>query len=176
MKNLIKTVTIPKTSGKKLIKDSKLFLYTDSDFVKYGASEKGEPMEEINVGVFELTKDSRFSDFLSKDNLITQEQIINYCENHKDLLTNWYTFFPFKSGDEVFVAYVLVDSVDSLHAYVYRFSNDYVWRAEIRHRFVVPQLKTSELSDLSLRNSDSLTLKKAIEICKENGLTVTKTY
>lgn len=175
MKNLIKTVTIPKTSGKKLIKDSKLFLYTDSDFVKYGASEKGEPMEEINVGVFELTKDSRFSDFLSKDNLITQEQIINYCENHKDLLTNWYTFFPFKSGDEVFVACVYVYS-GGLFVNVVRFSFDHVWSAAFRPRFVVPQLKTSELSDLSLRNSDSLTLKKAIEICKENGLTVTKTY
>lgn len=172
----LKTITIPKTSGKMLIKDSKLFSYIDSNFVEYGASEKGEPTEEMNVGVFELTKDGKFSDFLSKDNLMTQEQILYFIENHKELLSDCYTSFPFKSDDEVFVAFVRVFSSGSLNAGVYRFSHDDVWGAEYRYRFVVPQLKPSELSDLSPRNFDSLTLEKAIQICEENGLTVTKTY
>ena len=73
---------------------------------------------------------------------LTQPQIIHFVEKHKKWLrTDGYgTFFLFKVGEELFVAYVYFDGYGRLKVFVYRFSFDYVWYAGCGHRVVVPQL------------------------------------
>jgi len=175
---LIKTITIPNLKGTKIIANSKLFDWIDQDFKNWGANKKGKATEEMKVDVMEMKEKATFQQMMSPDSLLTQEQILYFIENHKDLISkNRYTFFPFKSGEKVFVADVYVHSVGSLAANVHRFSNDYVWPAESRYRFVVPQLNSKlPSSNDSLTLSSSDTLENAIKICKDAGLTVTKTY
>ena len=74
--------------------------------------------------------------------VLSQEQILYFVENNKDrLIDNYYAnLFFFKVKDEFFVAHVNVYSGGNLHARVYRFPYDFVWYAEYRFRFVVPQL------------------------------------
>lgn len=141
---LIQTINIPKLSSKKVIADSKLFYYIDSDFKNWKADEKGKATKAMKLDIFEMDKDAKFSEMMSPDNLLTQEQILHFVENHKDLLSNWSTFFPFKSNGEVFVAFVRVDSDEGPDVSVVRFSDDDVWDAEYRHRIVVPQLATEK--------------------------------
>jgi hypothetical protein len=74
--------------------------------------------------------------------VMTQSQIIQFVQKHRKWLrTDGYaTFFLFKVGDEFFVADVFFNDDGRLEVYVYRFSDDDVWRAEVRHRIVIPQL------------------------------------
>lgn len=134
------TIKIPALKGKKVIVDSKLFTYIDSDFKSYGANKPGKATKAMKLDVFEMDKDATFAQMMSPDNLLTQEQILYFVKNHKDLLRKdgYATFFPFKSGEEVFVAFVrvLVYNGGSLGVSMHRFSDGYAWRAEYRHRFV----------------------------------------
>lgn len=138
----IKTITIPPLSGKKVIKDSKIFSYIDPDFKRWGADKEGVETPEMKLDVMEMNKDTRFDEMMSTDNVLTQEQILYFLEHHKDILrqAGHATFFLFKSGEEFFVAYVLVYSGERPCVRVVRFSNDSVWRAEDRPRIVIPQL------------------------------------
>ena len=185
MKLLKKDLKIKATSGK-LIKDSDLFSYIDSDFKNWNLNEVKES-KEINISVYEMNKNSTFKDIFESistnlDSLaMTQGQIIEFCKNHKDELVKNYirNFFLFKNNDDFFVAYVNFDRDGSLDVIVYKFSYGYVWLAGRRRRVVVRNLELSTLdpSDpLTLRPSDTSELDKAIELCKANGLTVTKTY
>lgn len=173
---LIKTITIPKTKGDRVIADSKLFSYIDSDFKKWGADKPEGRTSAVKADVFEMTKDATFSEMFGTGPFLTQDQILWFVENKKDLLANdWYTFFPFKSGDEFFVAYVCVSSDGSLEAYVGRLSYDHVWHAEYRYRFVVPQLDSEtplEIDPLALMHSDAL--QKAIDLVKAEGYVIYK--
>ena len=143
----MKTITIPALKGERIIAEARdIFTgYIDSDFKDWDADEKGIESKEIKLDVFEPQKDFIFSDFFSEDNVMTQEQIIYFVENNKDLLSNFYTFFPFKSKGRFFVAGVYVFSADGLGVSVSRFSDDYVWVAGRRLRVVVPQLETKSL-------------------------------
>lgn len=169
----ITTIEIPALKGEGVIADSKLFYYIDSDFRNYGADKPGIATKKMKLDVFEMDKDATFAQMMSADNLLTQEQILYFIKNHKDLLrqNGYATFFPFKSGEEVFVAYVCVDGDGGLSVGVRRFSHDDVWSAEDRLRFVVPKLtpRTSESSP-----SDTLTLNSAIKMIKEAGYQVSK--
>ncbi len=138
----ITTVTIPALEGKKVIADSKLFSYVDPDFKKWGADKPSGLSKKMKLDVQEMDKDATFAQMMSPEHVLTQEQILYFVEYHKDLLRQdgYETFFPFKSGTEVFVADVIVLGDGRLRAGAYRLSNDYVWNAEYRHRFVVPQL------------------------------------
>lgn len=142
--NHIITIKIPALKGNKLVKDSKLFNWIDSDFVNYKASEKGKKTKAQNLDVLELTGDGTFKDiFTDPDKMVlTQEQILYFVENHKDKLRQYgyITFFLFKSYNNFFVARVYVRSRGRLDVHVSRFGFSGVWDAGYRSRVVVPQL------------------------------------
>lgn len=129
----------------------------DPDFVNWGTDVAGAATEEAPFEVFEMTKNGTFEQILDgfgvdrKKLCWEQDQIITFVENHKDLLhpDGWETFFlfsvKFEEGTEderekFFVAYVRRDDGGQHEARVYCLSHDYVWHAEYRHRFVIPQL------------------------------------
>lgn len=175
---ILHTIQLTKTTGKKVIAEaSDVFSYIDSDFRNWKTDKKGVKTADMNLSVCELTEDMTFAQMFTKpeDMSLSQEQIIQFCTEHKDKLKqDWYTFFLFKVDSEFFVAGVDVYSDGHLGVRVGQFSRDYVWGAERRRRVVLPQL-TLELSapdTLNLSLSD--TLQKAIEVCKENGYQVSK--
>lgn len=155
MKTLYKDIKIKATEGKKTIARSDLFSYIDSDFENYGTDKIGNPTEEINLAVLEMGKDATLAQIFSdKESMaLSQEQILDFCENHRDKLRQdgYATFFLFKVGEKFFVAYVYVRDDGRLWVCAGRLDDDDVWRAEHRHRVVVPQH--------ALKNSDSGTLK-----------------
>ncbi|MFA7702643.1 MAG: hypothetical protein WCX80_04300 [Patescibacteria group bacterium] len=122
--------------------------YIDSDFIKWELNSPGKATEATSVDVYEMIKDGNFSQlFLSLnadlDKLVmTQAQIIEFCEAHPDWLRQegYATFFLIKENEEYFVVHVRVYP-DGLHVLVGRFENDGVWRAGYVRRLVVPQLK-----------------------------------
>lgn len=154
---LITTITIPATKGLKTIARSDIFSYLDSDFENWGTDKKDEKKTKTTLEVREITKDATYAQMMSQDNVLTQEQILYFIENHKDLLRQdgYATFFPFKSGNDFFVACVRVRG-GGLEANVFRFSHDCVWHAGSRHR-VVQQL-TPSISEKTLDSSDTLPL------------------
>ncbi len=140
---------LDETDGKATIAKAKDAFpgWIDPDFKEYGCDVKSEPTKKAQVSVHEMIKDGTFAQIFNGmgDDLnslcLTQPQIIQFVEkHHKWLRTDGYaTFFLFKVGEEFFVADVGFH-VGRLEVYVRRFSNDFVWRAEDRHRIVVPQL------------------------------------
>ncbi len=173
MHKLIQTIEIPALKGTKVIADSKLFSWIDSNFKSWGADKKVKSTKTMKLDVCEMIEDATFAQIMSKDNLLTQEQILYFIENHKDLLRQDYysTFFPFKSGEEVFVARVVVGDGGGLEVGVGCFSDDFVWFAGCRRRFVVPQL-TPRTSEQTLIPFDALTL--AIAEVKKAGYIIYK--
>lgn len=144
------TLTLDATDGQEILAEAgDLFNgYLDSDFRNWKTNVKGNPTEAQNVQVHEMTKDGTFKQIyggLGTDLnalCLSQAQIIQFVKNHRKWLrTDGYgTFFLFKVGEEFFVAFVRVGSGGSLDASVNRFSGVDVWDAEVRRRFVVPQL------------------------------------
>jgi len=137
------------TSGEKIIAEAKdVFSYIDSDFKGWKADEKGSATEETAVGVYEMTEDATFAQMfgsLSPDInklCLTQEQIINFCQKHRQHLRKdgYGTFFLFKSNNRFFVAHVRFDSDDTLEVFVNGLGVDRVWNAGSRRRVVVPRL------------------------------------
>lgn len=165
---LIETVIIPATKGTKVITDSKLFSYIDSDFKKWGADKKEKKHSKTILEIREITEHSTFAQMMSPENILTQEQILYFVEHHKDKLRSggYATFFPFKSSNEVFVAGVDFLDGGSLHVDVRRFDDGRVWAAGRRRRVVVPQLalNTSASESLALRHSDTLVLPLELRI------------
>jgi len=149
-----KEIILKPTNGREMIGRAKSIFrgYIDSDFENYGCNVEGKPTTETPVQVYEMIKDGNFAQIFGGfgENLdrlcLSQEQIIDFITYNRDWLrTEGYgTFFLFKVGDEFFVAFVYVDSDGHLNVNVGRLSYDYVWYAECRHRFVIPQLTTLE--------------------------------
>lgn len=180
MKTLQQNIKIGKTKGKDTIADATNVFnnWIDPDFRNYGTNKESGDTKKEEFKVFEMDKDGTFKNiFINPDEMkMTQGQIIEFCKEHQGLLgqEGWSTFFLFKTGDEFFVAAVVVLS-DGLRVYVHRFSREFVWYGVYRHRMVVPQLATLESSE-SLSDFNDLSLEKAIEVCKQAGLTITRTY
>lgn len=172
------TITLEKTTGKKTIANAiNVFTsYIDSDFKNWGTDKKGEKTKEMNLAVCELTENMTFAQMFPKpeEMSLSQEQIVDFCVNHKDKLRQdgYATFFLFKVDSEFFVAIVHVLS-DGLNVHVRRLSLGHVWIAECRYRLVFPQL-TLENLDQTLSPSESLTLESAIKLVKESGYQVSK--
>lgn len=116
----------------------------------YSISEDGSKIENSSLKdgsvfcIYELTRQATFSEmfnFLDRDlNEIcfTRNQVIGFCENHKEhLLQTGSTFFLFKENNEFFVAKARVDS-DGLHFRIFNFSQVYIWKTENVHHLVVP--------------------------------------
>ncbi|MCX6714070.1 MAG: hypothetical protein NTV48_03145, partial [Candidatus Vogelbacteria bacterium] len=139
------------TTGKQVLAMMvKLFRgFLDPNFTNWGTNVPGKATAEALFEVWEMFKENGtlaqiFGGFgIDLDKLCwSQDQIITFVETHADLLhpEGWATFFLFRVGDEFFVAYVLRYGDGRLRANVDPLSNGYVWDAEHRFRFVVPQL------------------------------------
>ena len=144
-----KKISIAATSGKWTIaKAKKTFPGSpDSDFVNYGCDVAGEAKPATLTEVYEMTDDGDFNRIfggfgVNLDLLrFTKDQIIEFAETQSEWLRQegYGTLFLYKVGNEFFVASVYVHG-DGLSVYAGRFSYVSVWRAEYRHRVVVPQL------------------------------------
>lgn len=147
-------VPIDPTCGSETIAKAKETFpgFIDSNFVEWDIDKNGgaAATDAARVKVYEMNPEKRakatfaemFESLGEPDELVlTQGQIIGFCEQHRDLLRSdgCATFFLFRVGDESFVAHVRVDS-DGLRVYVDRFGLDYRWYAVSRHRLVAPQL------------------------------------
>lgn len=169
MKIIHKNIQIDATSGKETIANANdTFVYIDSDFKNWNTSVHGTKTKAIELAVCELTENSIFAQMFTKPDemALSQEQIIDFCKNHKDkLVQDWCTFFLFKVGNKFFVAGVCVDP-GGLFVNVHEFSRGRVWNAEVGDRFVLPQL--------SLDFLDSDSLEKAIAIVKKAGYKIIK--
>lgn len=119
----------------------------DGDFRNWKTDVKSNPTEAQNVQVHEVARNGTFAqiyDGLGTDPnalCLTQAQIIGFVKKYRKLLRKdgYGTFFLCKVGEEFFVVRVNVSSGDSLDAYIYHFWDNFIWGAECRERFVVPQ-------------------------------------
>ncbi len=143
------TLVIDECDGSEILADADdVFAWIDSDFRNWGANEKGHAKGNTPVQVCELEKDAKFYQIYGASSVdldklcLTQHQIKKFVQKHRSWLrTDGYgTFFLFKSKSHYFVAYVRFRSADELRVGVRRFECDRVWRAVVRHRFVIPQL------------------------------------
>lgn len=137
----LEAVKLDKTSGKDYIAEAKDVFksYIDSDFKHWKLDKEGEEKPETNLVVSELIKDATYKNIFTGDLdklCLTQSQIIEFCKNHKDLLSGYWTFFLFKENNEFFVAYVRVNG-DGLDVRVGKFAYGRVWPAKYRPRVVV---------------------------------------
>lgn len=143
------SLILDSVDGKEILAEAKdVFGYIDSDFQNWGADEKGPATEATPVRVYEMTRNTNFSQMFSslssdiRKLCLTQAQIKNFAKKYRNWLrTDGYpTFLLFESRNHFFVACVGVGSGGALEVVVYRFGDSYVWFAEGRRRLVVPQL------------------------------------
>ena len=135
--------------GKEYIFNAKKIFksYIDSDFKNLGLNQSGSVTAETLVDVSEIVENATFTQIFTSittdlDKLVlTQNQIIRFCEKHPTWLRQdgYGTFFLIKENNEYFVVHVYVFS-DSLDVYVYRLGSDDVWGGGCRRRVVSPQL------------------------------------
>ncbi|MCF7794873.1 hypothetical protein K9M50_00740 [Patescibacteria group bacterium] len=143
-----KTITIEETNGEKTISESKDVFksWLDAYFEEWGLNKKQKETEETTVEVLEMVKDADYRTMFSSlseniDKLcLTQHQIVNFCENHKNCLhPDWATFFLFKENDNYYVANVFVN-MGGLSIFIDYLKNEGIWVASISHRVVVPAI------------------------------------
>lgn len=135
--------------GKEYIFNAKKIFksYIDSDFKNLGLNQSDSVTAETLVDVSEIVENATFTQIFTSittdlDKLVlTQNQIIRFCEKHPTWLRQdgYGTFFLIKENNEYFVVRVYVHS-DSLGVYVLRLESDDVWGGECRRRVVSPQL------------------------------------
>ena len=129
----------------------------DSDFTNWGTNVAGPATTEAPFEVYEMIKNGTFAQIFGgfgvdlKKLCWSQDQIITFVEDHSDLLhpQEWATFFLFSvkfdegtenEREEFFVADVDRAGDGRLEAVVGHLSDDGVWDAVCRYRFVLPQL------------------------------------
>jgi hypothetical protein len=142
-------IMIEALDGKATIAEAKKIFksYLDSDFKNWGLNKSGSATAETLVDINEIVEDGNFVQIFTALNsdlnkiVMTQAQIIRFCEKHPTLLRQDgnATFFLIKENDEYFVVSVVVFS-DGLDVRVRRLESDRVWHGEYRRRVVSPQL------------------------------------
>ncbi|MFZ4648578.1 MAG: hypothetical protein ACOYMB_02995 [Patescibacteria group bacterium] len=142
-------VMIEACDGKTYISEAKNTFKSgiDGDFKNWSLNNKGNATKETLVDIHEIVEDAKFSQIFPSLNsnldklVMTQNQIIRFCEKHPTLLRQegYATFFLIKENNEYFVVRVIVYS-GGLGADVRRLEYGIVWDGEYRHRLVVPQL------------------------------------
>jgi hypothetical protein len=108
---------------------------------------KAVPTKKTRVQVYEMIKNGKYAEVfggLSNDLnslCFSESQIIQFVKKHRKWLRDesYGTFFLYKKGGEFFVARVGL-GYSAPGVGVRPLSDAYVWRAEYRHRVVVPQL------------------------------------
>jgi hypothetical protein len=153
---LLKTIKLNKSSGElTLAEASDVFSYIDSDFKNWNLNKKDKATKEMTLEVREMTEDATFAQLFENPEqlILTQEQIIDFCKNHKEDLREYgdFAFFLFKVDDKFFVASVLVSVGGRLYVRVDPLEYVGVWGAESRRRLVAPQLETLSPSTDSLK-------------------------
>lgn len=143
------------TDGREILAEADgLFVYFDPDFRNWRADEPGQPTGETVVDVYEMKKHATFQQMFGslgadprqpetvRRLCLTQPQIKGFVRKHRLWLREdgYGTFFLFESYGRFFVAYVDVHSDGGIRVRVYRFEDSRVWRADFRHRLVVPRL------------------------------------
>lgn len=158
---------------RKLLKDQKeLFSYIDSDFENWNIDEGVS--DSVPLKAVKQEKNFRFSDVFSKNDYVSQEDVIKWIEENKQeiLKTGYYYFFLLMNSQGVrFFAYAF-KYYGKVELFVHEFTDDDVWRAEYGNVIILPQ-RTLNL-DKPLSSSETLTLERAIGICVMNGYQVIK--
>ncbi|NLT51502.1 MAG: hypothetical protein GXX85_11345, partial [Ignavibacteria bacterium] len=121
--------------------------YIDSDFKNFGLNQPGLATAETLVDVSAIVENATFTQIFTSittdlDKLVlTQNQIIRFCEKHPTWLRQdgYGTFFLIKENNEYFVVSVYVYS-NGLLVIVLRLVSFIVWFGVYRHRVVSPQL------------------------------------
>lgn len=145
-------IVLAATSGTRTIAQARHVFtgHLDPDFTKWGLDVPARSTVATPVALYEMVKDGNFGSIFGDfdrnldDLCFTQDQIVHFVENYPARLRKdgYAAFFLFKVGGEFFVADVYRYSDGRPGVHVFRFSSDYVWHAEYRHRVVVPQLDT----------------------------------
>ncbi len=120
----------------------------DGDFNNWGVNQPAELTEEMQICPYEMVIGNCFAQIfgsLSSDLrqlCLTQDQIIEICQNHRDHLRriDQGNFFLTKSNVEFFVVCVGVYGGGKLKANIYRFGNVFTWGNARSMWFFVPQL------------------------------------
>ncbi len=121
--------------------------YINLDFKNYGLAKKGVATKKTPVSVYELVKGGTGKQIFQGFNvdldklLMTQHQIIDFCEKHPNWLrrNGHATLFLTKEGDNYFVIHVYVD-LDGLRVGIDRLEDNDAWDALYQYRIIVPQL------------------------------------
>ncbi len=122
-----------------------VFRYIDRNFERWNCNVVGPPTHETPVRIYEMAGDSSFQELfggfgVALDSLaLTQAQIKQFAKYYRGWLKKGGngTFFPFRVGNEFFVAAVYFFSDGRLGIRVRGLSLDRVFRAQKRHRLVV---------------------------------------
>jgi hypothetical protein len=134
----------PTDGQETLVGATDVFRYIDSNFKNCGCDVGGPPTTETPVRVYELARDSSFSQMfgsfgLALDSLaLTQAQIKQFVSRYPGWLKKGGngTFFLTKVRSEFFVAAVYLFSDGRLGVRLRRLTLGRVLRAEKRHRLV----------------------------------------
>ena len=149
-----KRITLNATDGTEmLVQAGDIFAWVDPDFNNWKLNVPGKPTVTEDVSVHEMTKNGTFAEIYDSLGALNglrlgQGQIKQFVKRYTSKLhpDGWATFFLFTRGDEpvnedrsnVFVASVYRRDGE-LEVHVYGFSDDDVWGAGGRYRFVAPQ-------------------------------------
>ncbi|MGE5425743.1 MAG: hypothetical protein ACM3PZ_01585 [Bacillota bacterium] len=140
-------IMIEALDGKAYISNAKKTFKSgiDEDFKKWGLNQSGLATAETLFDVSEMSADGTFTQIFTGitsdlDKIVmTQAQIIRFCEKYPTWLRHYATFFLTKVRGKYFVVYVYV-RLDGLYVSVGLFERDVIWYGGGRHRVVSPQL------------------------------------
>ena len=142
------SLVIEPTDGSRTIAQAEdVFAFIEPSFRKL--NESGVPTGETCVQVYEMRKDAIYSEIFGslvdnvniKDLLLTQHQIIVFCQKYREWIksdVNSDTFFLFKNTDGLFVAQVCEENNCTLSVTSREFASRSSWLAENVNQVVVP--------------------------------------
>ncbi len=158
----------------KLLKQNKnKYEYFDSDFENWNVDEGLTAKRGTTVAV--LTEDKTYSQIYTdpETQCVSQEDVMDFIESHQDdLKEHWHHFLIKNSKGEFFVVRVVLRG-GGLFFNLSRLDYAHVWYGNYRYRYAAAE-GTSILNAESLGTSDSLTLERAISLCKASGYQVIK--
>jgi|AntRauTorckE6833_2_1112554.scaffolds.fasta_scaffold00067_16 hypothetical protein len=149
-------VVIKETDGKTKMAEKLEVHYSSlgTESKSLGLENPQEPSKETAVELYEMTQDADFKSMFGQfckdagkpdEVCFTQNQIVEFCQNHKNYLhTDRATFFLFKEDNNHFVVDVrlgIISFLASLHA----FQDSFDWDASYLHCLAVP-VNTSRVS------------------------------
>lgn len=135
------TIVVGGTDGAETFKSSELFTGGIYGVSVPATVENPTLTQETKVAVYKIVENGNYQTLFASlgagEQKYEQSQIVAFCRAHPDKLRKdgSGTFFRLKGG---FVAFVYFGGRGLLSVDVYPFSDDRIWRARYRHRFVIP--------------------------------------